>query len=179
MVFDLDRSGNVKVNPEFLLIKEFKKLEEKYKEQTAKYFAYIYFKNDFKSPYRSSYEEPELSNIIKKDIIENMQWEPDNVIIKAEKKYNELQETKTLKTLLSAEKALLQVRKYFDEFNLEDVEEDKKHIAVKNLMTNLKEVDDVVAKIESARTRVEKELTTKTLTGKKVLRKRELPKNKR
>jgi uncharacterized protein YqgQ len=179
-MFDLNSKGIVTVKPELLLIKEFKELwKTDVPDKVIKVFAYIYFKNDFKSPYRNSYTENEIESILKEDVLQNKKWKPTKLVLAAEKKYQELQQTKSLKTLQSAENALAQINLYFNEFNISEVEESSKHQVVNNMMKNLKELDEVISKIENAKKRVEEELTTRKLTGKKTLRKRELPKSQR
>jgi len=179
-MFDLNSKGIVTVRPELLLIKEFKALWETGEpDQVIKVFAYIFFKHDFKSPYRNSYTELEIERILKEDILHNKKWKPTKIVLAAEAKYQELQQTKSLKTLQSAENALAQINIYFNDFNIYNVEENSKHQVVNNMMKNLKELDEVIGKIENAKKRVEEELTTRKLTGKKTLRKRELPKSQR
>ena len=179
-MFDLNNKGIVIVKPELLNIKAFKDLYESDKqEKVNKLFAYIYFKHDFKSPYRNSYEEHEIEEKLLVDVIQSLKWKPNALVKTAELKYQELQQTKTLKTLQSAENALSQISIYFNAFDITIVGEAQKHIAVNNMMKNLKELDEVVAKIDSARKRVESELMTKVLAGKRKLQKRELPKSQR
>jgi len=178
-MFDIDSKGIVVIKPEFLLVKEFKDLWESDKlDKIHKLFAYIYFKYDFKSPYRNSYEEEELEERLLKDVLQVTSWKPSDLVQKAETKYQELQQTKSLKTLQSAENALTQISYYFNDFDINSIPEASKHQAVNNMMRNLKELDDVIGKIESARKRVESELISRS-SGKRKLRKRELPKSQR
>ena len=179
-MFDVDSKGVVIVKPEFLSIKEFKDLlKGSTKDKSKKLFAYIYFKHDFKSPYRNSYGPDEIEGKLLKDVLQVDKWKPTNEVIAAEAKYLELQQTKTLKTFLAAENALTQISKYFDDFDIETTAESAKHQVVSNMMKNLKDLNDVIQAIEQARKMVEEELTTKVLAGKRKLRKRELPKSKR
>lgn len=170
-------------NPEILLVKEFKTLwdtdKSKGKEAVMKLFAYIYFKHDFKSPYRKSYAQEEITDILKKDLQFESSWKPTEHIQAAEKKYVELQTSKSLKAIISAETALEQITDYFNTFKLNDLEIEDRADAIKKLMDNLKNLDDVVAKLSAARERVEKELESKKLAGTKILTSRELPKSKR
>lgn len=176
----MDNKGVIGVKPELLMIKAFKDLWESDKpEKVRKYFAYIYFKHDFKSPYKHRYEEHEMEEKLLKDVIQQKTWKRSLLVKDAELKYQELQQTKSLKTLQSAENALLQINLYFNDFILEDIPERLRHTAVKNMMSNLKEIDDVIDKIEKARRRVEEELVSKALAGKRKLGKRELPPSQR
>ena len=72
-----------------------------------------------------------------------------------------------------------QITKYFEDFNVDDISEDKQADAITKLMSNLKNIDEVVGRVETARERVAKEIQVKKLSGSKILSSRELPKNKR
>lgn len=183
-MFDIDPGNNVILkDPALLLTQEFKVLwdSDKSKEKSEAYkdFAYIYFKNDFKSPYRNSFTKQEIESILIQDLQLGKGWKPSEALLNAETKYNELQTSKTLKVLASAETALEQVILYFNSFNIATIEEDRKADAISKLMNNVKSIDEVVAKLSAAKERVEKELQTKKLSGTKQLSSRELPKSKR
>lgn len=179
-MFELDKNGVVKIKADLLLIKAFKELYDSDKqEKINKLFAYIYFKHDFKSPYKKQYTSEQIEKALLVDILEVKAFKPNKLLIAAEKKYVELQQTKSLKTLASAERALNQIDIYFESIDIMNIPEDKRDAAAKNIMTNIKEIDEVTARMESARRRVEQELSIKILSGKKKLGKRELPKDKR
>ncbi len=179
-MFNLDSKGIVIIQPEFLTIKAFKNLWESDKpDKVYKLFAYIYFKHDFKSPYKNSFEDNEIEEKLLVDIIQNIKWTPSSLVKEAELKYQELQHTKSLKILHSAENALFQINQYFNDFDIVEITGDNKHAAISSLMKNLKDLPEVISKIGDARKRVENELTTRKLSGKRKLRKRELPPNQR
>lgn len=181
-MFDLNSDNKVVLKePGVLLINEFKVLWEstKNKQLVLKEFAYIYFKVDFKSPYRNSKSKKEIEQVLKKDLDFPSNWKPSKEILEAEKKYNELQTTKTLKVLLAAELALDQITNYFETFNVDSIKSDKKADAINKLMGNIIKIDETSAKLESAKKRVEEEIKNKKLSGTKILTSRELPKSKR
>jgi hypothetical protein len=183
-MFDIGSNNKVVIKePSLLLIEEFKAIWEKDKtkeKSTAlKEFAYIFLKNDFKSSYRNGYSIEELPKVLKRDLSLPKNWKASESILKAEEKYVSLQTSKSLKLLMSAEQALEQVREYFDSFDITKIAEEKKAEAISKLMNNLKNIDEVVGKLEVAKRRVAEDLKSKTLSGKKVLTSRELPKNKR
>ncbi len=179
-MFDLDKNNKVILKPEMLLIKVYKEVNDKYSlEEAYNHFAYVFFKHDFKSRYRDVYDGDELDAKIREEIIGNLDWVPGDEITELERIYKELQNVKSLQTLYSAEKALAQVSKYFDEFDVDELPDNTKHSAVNNVMKNLKELSEVVDQIGRARTRVEKELQNKSLAGKRRLGKRELPPSQR
>lgn len=179
-MFELDSKGTVRISPEYLTIKEFKELldSDKY-DKVLPLFSYIFFKHDYKSPYRKSFTPEVIEIKLKEDVLMNKKWTANKLVLAAEEKYKELRQTKSLKALQAGENALAQINRYFNEFDIDEIPLATKHTIVNNMMRNLKELDEVIAKIENARKRVEEELTTKTLSGKKRLRKRELPKDKR
>lgn len=166
-----------------LLVKEFKDIwdKDKTKAKTSalKEFAYIYLKNDFKSPYRNAYFLDELPKVLKRDLSLVKNWKPSKELELAEDKYNSLQTTKSLKALNAAENALDQITKYFDTFDITKVDKDKQADAINKLMTNISKMDETSAKLAIAKKRIAEELSNKNLSGKKTLTSRELPKNKR
>ncbi len=170
--------------PGVLLISEFKKIwdadKTKDKDLALKIFAYIYFKSDFKSPYRNSKTVEELPVVLKVDLNLPKDFTETKDMQLAEAKYIDLQTTKSLKMILSAEKSLDQITKYFDAFDITKITaEDDKASAISKLMSNLKQVDEVATKLEFVKDKIAKELQTKKLSGSKVLSSRELPKSKR
>lgn len=184
-MFDIDSNNNIILKePGVLLISEFKKIwdsdKSKEKLEALKIFAYIYFKCDFKSPYRNTKTKEELPEVLKKDLNLPKDFKETKEICLAQEKYIDLQTTKSLKMILSAEKALDQITKYFDEFDISKIklDEDKAN-SINKLMGNLKQIDEVAMKLESVKDKIAKELETKKLSGTKVLSPRELPKSKR
>jgi len=181
-MFDIDINNNVIIRePGVLLLSEFKKIwdldKTKDKGEALKVFAYIYFKCDFKSSYRNTKTKEELPGVLKVDLNLPKDFKETKEICLAQEKYIDLQTTKSLKMILSAEKALDQITKYFDDFNIAN--EDDKSASITKLMNNLKQVDEVAMKLESVKDKIAKELETKKLSGTKVLSLRELPKSKR
>jgi TusA-related sulfurtransferase len=183
-MFDIDTNNNVIIKqPVLLLLEEFKSIWDKdtsnNKAFANKQFAYLYLKNDFKSPYRNAYSNDEIEKVLKKDLGFENTWKPTKELISAEKKYSDLQTTKSLKVLIAAESALEEITKYFNEFKLNDLDIEDRADAVSKLMKNMQSIDDVVGKLEAAKDKVARELETKKLSGVKVLTSRELPKSKR
>lgn len=183
-MFDIDQNNNIIIKkPIILQIKEFKKLWDrdttKNKSKANKDFAYLYLKNDFKSPYRNAYTQEELPSILKKDLQLPASWKETTLLKEAEEKFIELQTTKSLKMLMAAEMAMEQITRYFEDFDITKISDEKQAEAITKLMGNIKNVDEVVGRLETAKEKVAKELQTKKLSGSKVLSSRELPKNKR
>lgn len=178
-MFDIDSKGKIIIKPEMLMLDFFKVIYDSHKmEHALKVFAFIYFRYDLKSPYKRSYDDSEIEDKVISDIFRNETWVPDEQVREAGKKYEELQNVKSLATLRAAENALAQITQYFNDFNINDIALDKRHLAVNNMMKNLEELDEVIDKISSARKRVESELLNKSIAGKRKLGKREMPKEK-
>lgn len=179
-MFDIDANNKIVISPEMLLIQCFKDIHENYSQEEAfKYFSFIYFKHNHKSPYKKVYRGTELDSKIKEEVIGDSKWTPDKEVLdEAVEIYNSLQYVKSLQALDAAEETLGQITKYFNEFDLDTIPEEKKHTAINNVMRNLKELDDVVDKISSVRKRVEAEMLNKN-AGRRKLGKREIPKSQR
>lgn len=177
----IDEHNNVIPEPSTLMIKEFgdiwKKDKSKNKETALKYFAFIYFKYDLKSKYRNSYSGTDLDKMIKIDLFKDSKFKLSSEVHKAGIIFNNLQITKSLKLLLSAEGVLEQITNYFDNFDINEVEDvkDKADIILK-VMRNLKEIDEVTSKIEVAKKRIEADLYANTQSTKRKLSNWELPK---
>jgi hypothetical protein len=183
-MFDIDTNNNVIIKePIILAIKQFKEIwdsdKSKNKSKAYKDLSYLYLRYDFKSPYRNAYTSKELPEVLKRDLDLDSTWEESDILKEAGKKYLDLQTTKSLKVLMAAESALEQITSYFNDFDITVLPEDKKAEAIRKLMSNMKSIDEIVAKLESAKDRVSKELHVSKLSGTKVLGSRELPKNKR
>jgi hypothetical protein len=169
--------------PETLLIPEFQKLwdrdNSKTKSTVIKEFSFIYFVEDFKSPYKKGLSGEELISKVTIDLFEGNKWKEDNLVNRARLKYRELNTTHSVKLLESAEKAVKEITDYFNNFNLASISDDKKHIAVKNTINNIQELDDLTQKLQSTKQRILREMDAVKMAGKRVLGKRELPPNKR
>lgn len=183
-MFDIGPNNTIVIKEvEVLMIKDFNKLwvrdKSKDKSQAYKDFAYIYFKNDFKSPYRNSFSEEEIDEVLIIDLDLGKDWSVTPLLKAAEEKYIQLQTTKSLKMLIAAERAMEQITLYFNTYDVGSIPEEKKADSIKKLMDNLKNVDDVVGRLESAKRKVAEELITQKISGGKKLSSRELPKSKR
>ena len=99
-LFDIDR-GNVVMNPTALWIPEFKYLwdrdKSKSKEKATSEISYVVFMHHFQSPYQA-YGHMEMEQKIREDFFKNLpDWEPDDKVKAAIKKYLELQDSAVLR----------------------------------------------------------------------------------
>lgn len=115
-LFKLEKN-KVVVNAPALTIKDFKALwsrdTSKTKEKAIREFSYIYFLVDWNSVYQSIAED-ERHAMLKEDLDLGDTWEPDHLVIQAKKRYEELQETATMKYARSVRRAFWDMVTYFE-----------------------------------------------------------------
>jgi len=180
-MFDL-KQNKVIVKPEYLLIPEFKKIWDSDssigKTKALENFTYIYFVIDFKSPYKKSYPDSMIKGVVRKEVLKKPKWKETKNVKDAINVYKELQYTKSLKTLDAANNALDQVGNYLQDFKIDDLAETSKDRTINNVLSYIEKLPRVLAAIETARSKVEKEITLKSkdIRGKGTVRARELPK---
>ena len=160
------------VIPPFIDIWERDKTKGKHK--ATKELSYIYFICDFKSPY-SIYTDEERPLKVQEDFIKDPEWKPDPLIKAAMDKYNEFQETYTMRFLEKARKGVDKLSAYFDEVDFHAVGEDGKPLyKATDLSRNLKDVGSIIESLDKVENQVKKEIDTKSkVKGKKVIRGRE------
>jgi hypothetical protein len=168
-VFDIV-SGEVVIDPSRLIIPEFKKLwqrdKSKDKRNVTKEIAYITFLFDLSSdnPYRG-YTEYERESVLKKDIFGDLNWEPDEDVDEAIKRFKKLMETTNTRVLLGAKKAAEELAKWFEQidFSLTDAY-GKPVFSARELSSNLKEVGNIVKSLGQLEEMVRQEQLEKTTT---------------
>jgi hypothetical protein len=153
--------GNVIMNPTILWIPEFKELwdrdKTKNKAKAVKEISYIVFLYGFKSPYLA-YSEKDRKIKILRDYFPEGNWEADECVEKAIKRYNELQETATTRLLNASLRLCDKVTEYFDSIDFEEKDKLGKPIHTLNdVVKNMKDVGPVVKSLESLRDQVLKE----------------------
>lgn len=113
------------ITTECLLIPEFKNIwdrdKSKDKSKAYKELIYVYFATDFKSLYLSYIDKDER---LAEDYMGNEKWKPDQMILKACQKYEELQQTPTMNFLKAARHAMQETENYF--LNIDYTERDSK-----------------------------------------------------
>jgi hypothetical protein len=139
-------ANSVAPSPYALTIPEFEKL-------SAKELAFVYFFTDYRSPY-AFYEEGERIKVLEKDI--GVKTSPK--IKGAIDKYTELSETHAIGLLKAARESIQKLKKYFNEVDLTDVDDNGKLLySAKDLITNLKQIGDVVDGLQNLEELVKKE----------------------
>jgi hypothetical protein len=149
------------ISEEAILIKEFKAIwdrdKSKDKEKALSELAYVYYLSDYKSVY-AAYSPKDREEQIIQDIIMDSKWEPDEVIKAACAKYEELQNTPTLRFLKSQINALESLSDYFNGIDWED--ETYKGIPKYKLTEVTRAVKDaggIIASLERLEEKVKKE----------------------
>ena len=151
-IFDLV-DYRIVVTPEILNIPEFKKLWEadrsKIKEKAFKEFEFIYYVEDFNSPY-SVYEYDERVKRLKEDHIKDSKWVISKDLQKAIDKYKELNETPLLGLLRDSYDLIQKLRAYFRRVNFDLLDDDGKPVySAKDAMANLGKLKDVITSVKS------------------------------
>jgi len=160
------------VIPPFIDIWERDKSKNKHK--ATKELSYIYFLCDFKSPY-AIYNKETRPIKVQEDFIKDSTWVPDAMVKAAMDKYNEFQETYTMKFLASARGLAEKLQGYFDEVDFHAMDEKGNPLyKATDVVRNLKEVGKVIESLSSIEETVKKEIDVKSkVKGQKTIRSRE------
>jgi hypothetical protein len=149
-------SNKIKVQPEALLIPQFAEIwnRDKSKEKTKAIseLSFVYFMADYKSIYASYPESTRTSQIIT-DTIKDSSWKPDDVIKAALVKYEELQQTPTLRLLKSARHALEEACNYYNEVKPND----RNIVAISGSIEKIGKIAESLDKLED---KIKREIQT-------------------
>lgn len=151
------------VTIECLLVPEFKKIwkADKSKDKTNAFnlFCYIYFSIDYKSLYLSFDKETREERLLE-DYIGDKNWKPTQDVLAAMKKYQEFQNTPTMRFLQDNLDAMESMGKYFRSIDWEETTE--KGIVkydITKVATAVKNAGGIIDNIEKLRDKVKKELS--------------------
>jgi hypothetical protein len=168
----------VVIHPDAIAIPAFKKIwdrdKTKEKHKATQELSYIYFVNDFKSPYSVWPEEDRRAKVIA-DFIKDPDWKMDPELKMAEAEYNEFQQTYSMRFLQSARGLADKLTAYFEEVDFHAVDDRGKPLySATDAVRNLKEVGNVIESLDKVENKVKKEIETKTnIRGKKIIKERE------
>ncbi len=163
-LFELDKNGKLELAPQAILIKEFKVLWERDKSKNKKIasfeLGFVYYMMHWRSPYsKYSLEGDERKEKIIEDVFSNEKWRPDEKVMVACDKYEELSSSVLMLLLKDAQISIETLRKYFREVDLaEEDEKGKLKYTAKDLIANLKALGDVVVGVKKLEAEVAKEL---------------------
>ena len=150
-LFDIE-NGQVILNPTSLWIPEFKKLwdrdKSKDKEKAAKELSYIVFLYDYRSPYQAYPEKERESKIIEDYFSDESDWKPDEDVKAAIKRFEEFQDSATLRLLRSTKYALEAINEYFKNADPENIDK---------IVKNAKELGNLVQSLDKLEQQVQKE----------------------
>lgn len=161
MIFDIV-GDKITVTAETLSVPEFKTLWErdnsKDKSTALSELKYITFLCDMsmKNPYRG-YSEEDKNTYLIKDFFEEG-WKPDECVLKALNKFEQLQSNTNVRLLKAAKRAADQLAKYFETINFSSVDDNGRPIfSAKDLSSNLKDVGNIVKSLNSLEEQVLRE----------------------
>ena len=176
-------NDKVQINPKVLLIPEFAYLYERdhsqYKKKVLKEFAYIHYVADYKSEY-NAYGLTKNQQIAL-DIFGNKKYKPDQFVLKAIDKYQDLQKTSSMRYLESIRNRVDRIIGFLD--NADQVSIDKEGIYINPFLTIdkvtkvLNELEDVVEKLEKWEKKVFEEEEDMQIRGGGILNAFEDPEN--
>jgi len=172
--------GQVSIDKEILLIPEYKKIHDKWKDKSLFVFAYIYHLVDFKALGYNNLSEVDRNVQCLKDFCPNDLFSPDDALVLAGiEKYNQLQETPSMRLYQSAFKLVDKLAEYFTDvqFNAfdEDGDSDKK---ATNAMKNLAALGNAVKSLKDLKDVVEQEIAQSQVRGNRFVSNRERPNKK-
>lgn len=152
-LFDI-KGDEIVLNAQTLGIPPFKKLYErdksKGKRNALRELSYITFlcDNTTDNRYRG-YDELQREKVLRRDFLEDENWEPDEDIIEAIEKFKELQKTPTSKLYESALSGANKLAGYFQNIDFDSVDEEGKPIhSAKELAQNLASVGNIVKSLK-------------------------------
>ena len=127
------------------------------KLRALKELTYIYLVYDWKTPY-SEYSLPEKKETALLDSGIDPKWVDDPLFKAAESKYQELQDSRILRLLNSAYKAVDELRLYFDTLDLQERDGQGKPVfATKNVMAEIAGLGKTVEGLQQLQFMVMKE----------------------
>lgn len=165
-IFQLE-NNSISIEPEILLIPEFKKIYDKdktkTKEKSFNTFEYIYFVNDWNSPYRVYTDIDDRKRKVKKDYIKEKDWTEDVDVKAALDKYNELSKTPIMRLIEDAYVMVDKLRSYFLQVDFNRVDKMGKKIdKATEGMSNLEKLGKVVESLKRLEEMAAKEKLEKT-----------------
>lgn len=172
--------GQVSIDQEILLVPEYKAVYAKWKEKSLFVFAYIYHLVDFKAMGYNNLSDTDRQLQCLKDFCPNDLFSPeDPLILAAISKYEQLQETPSMRLYQSAFKLVDKLADYFTEVQFsaydDDSDSDKK---ATNAMKNLAALGAAVKSLKDLKDVVEQEIAQSQVRGNRFVSNRERPNKK-
>ena len=166
--------NKLEITPYALAIKEFADIwSQSDKDNASLELSFIYFMADFKSPY-VGYDDTSRPIKIAQDL--NLPLNSGAKLKTAILKYEQLQDTPSIRLLKATERTLNKIEKYYDAYI---PEVDVTGAKFKSIVASMKSLDGVIKSISTLRKQVELELVSTTARGGHSISKREVPKERR
>jgi hypothetical protein len=175
------KNHKVIITPQALLIPEFKTIWDNKDEDVAiKELSYVYFIADYNSPYALSLSPEALAEIVAKDFMKDVNYDPPPHVQEAINRYKSLQETPAMHLLDASLITVHNLITYLKSVDLQERDKGGKPIYKPNdVVSALSKIGNVVESLTKVREQVEKEQTkTGTLRGQRMKGNREDPKMK-
>lgn len=154
-VFENDR---VVINPKALIIPEFSDIWERDrsagKKRATKELAYVYYVADYKSEYDRYGLSKETQLGI--DIMMDRHYKPDPFVKKAIEKYKLLQETPSMRYLISMRQRVNSIIDYLDSVQIKDSKKDGDEVKPTNPFITIDKITSTMSKIEDTLESIEK-----------------------
>lgn len=151
------KSDRVEVTKNLSLLKPFRDISTR--DDSDMLFTYIYHMYDWSSPYSVYTIEDRQVKLIK-ELFDGEQ-PPEDILQPAIDLYIELNTSSTLRLLESAKKAVNKLQTYFEQVTL--LGEQNEGRAAKDLMSNLKDVGNIINSIKQWEEMVKKEKDSTTI----------------
>lgn len=123
-------NGKLSITPEALTFETYRKIWERdtsiEKKQALGEFAYVLHMGDFMSPYLTVEENEREDRILKEIGLKD--WKPDDVVKEGVELYIRLQETFSMSFLKSTRKAANNLKKFFDDVDLNERDRSNKPV---------------------------------------------------
>ncbi len=141
------------ITAECLMIPEFKNIwdrdKNKNKENAKNEIAYVWFILDFKSPYLA-YSESEREKTLIKDLFKKDKYKPDDLVLAAMNKYQELMETPVTRMLRSSLNVVNKLSDFLDNVDLNERTKNGSVVFKANEIKNtVSDLDKVATSIKS------------------------------
>lgn len=154
--------GKVVMNPEDLAIPVFKKIydsdKSKEKETAFKKISYIIFTYKWNSPYAAYIDFDTREKMVKKDIFDEEDWEPDNLTKEAIERYKDFLNTFSLQFLDDNMLGAKKLMEFYKLVNWDEIDKTGKlKYSSRDLASNLKEAGNILKSLESLKLQVKKE----------------------
>lgn len=126
------------------------------KRETARELAYIHFYVHHESPY-AQYPKERRGRKVAKDVFEDEDWEPDELIQEGIDKYKELTQSEYIRLLNGARSAANKLIDYFDQLDLNETDKnDKLKYSAKDVINNISKIGDVVEGMDKLKEQIKK-----------------------